>query len=562
MFDNLDSSNESKMTAFEAAKEGYFSAVPLIGIVAGIISTVMDLAEPLAPVTFYAFALSTIVTVTSFVLFLLSKWRKKVSIALIFSAFLALFSGGLWGWQSLQNIDESRGALASTFPFIASIQNQLGLIREDLADIARNTKATAQATERSAKALEDISEGLGSVAKLGGLIDDPQSISDFVNNASVYETRGDTLNARKMYEKAILSNAAFVDLQERYLAILKAQEGLLGAREVYADIASRQMDNPVTQMINISISSRSQREKLLDKLTQDYPKFGPAHYEKTKLYVFTDGTMPTAEERKKMMQAWKSFALAYERGHVLRWYLNKNIPESILKMAKAYESSEKMAMAYGARPEPVTARSRFLVSDWLLDINISDGAKRIWVKKQDEADFEEAEVNPIFFRDTPNGRLTHVHGIRIAAGTPVTQYKVKYEDARGKIQGPYMVKFDPEKHLVEEAKLGLKSSVDFWVFSSHIKDKYEIMLPLLPKYYCGISSLKYSFNSKKLDKVFKLPKNCGKDPTELPEGWSNTITTKRPLKTLSLKFTFKDGKATKLRTYNIAYAKAHDKRQK
>ncbi|MEL6318799.1 MAG: hypothetical protein AAFR16_14295, partial [Pseudomonadota bacterium] len=95
-------------------------------------------------------------------------------------------------------------------------ESQFAAYRECLASVAETCggSATLNLTQ------QDAAQSLEGLDRLGGLIPEPETVVEHYNNAFVYERRGDALNSRKMYEKAIALGAEAVDLHLRYLALL------------------------------------------------------------------------------------------------------------------------------------------------------------------------------------------------------------------------------------------------------------------------------------------------------------------------------------------------------
>ncbi|MEO1544970.1 MAG: hypothetical protein AAFR75_13260, partial [Pseudomonadota bacterium] len=143
-------------------------------------------------------------------------------------------------------------------------------------------------------------EGLERLEKLGGLIAEPETVTEFYNNARVFERRGDPLSARRMFERAVTKGTPAVDLHKSYVTLLKAQEGLLGAREIYADLRRSQPDNKAVALMAAVLSSTSKRESALRTLAKDGEGFGPAWLEIAQLYsVDRLGDQALADKQKE-----------------------------------------------------------------------------------------------------------------------------------------------------------------------------------------------------------------------------------------------------------------------
>ncbi|MEL6980578.1 MAG: hypothetical protein AAGM38_18185, partial [Pseudomonadota bacterium] len=144
-----------------------------------------------------------------------------------------------------------------------------------LANIAENCPGARPQQGPSTAASDEFDE----LARLGGLISQPETAVEHYNNALVYARRGDLLNGRKMIEKAIALGADQIDVLQRYTQMLKAQEGLLGAREVMADLVRRSPENKGAALAAATLRPAPQRAAALQALLAGEDPFEPAQYE-------------------------------------------------------------------------------------------------------------------------------------------------------------------------------------------------------------------------------------------------------------------------------------------
>src|SRR5689334_4797553 len=107
---------------------GFFAP---IGAVGGFIA---DVLQPLASLSSYVFWTSLVVTVGLIVgVLVVQSLRARLVPVLFLAGSLVVFSGIMLVFQTEES--EAKGVLASKIPFIAELQQSLGLIQKDLADI-------------------------------------------------------------------------------------------------------------------------------------------------------------------------------------------------------------------------------------------------------------------------------------------------------------------------------------------------------------------------------------------------------------------------------------------
>src|SRR5262245_46369910 len=161
-----------------------------IGAVGGFIS---DVVQPLAPLASYVFWLSLVATAALVLGVLLARsMRTRMVPPLVLTASFLVFSGAILLFQSKET--EAKGVLATNFPFVAELQQTLGVIQKDVAEIKETTRKTAEAVSRVedntksiATSLEAIKDGFAGLDKSGGIIQNAQKPEEHYHNARLYE---------------------------------------------------------------------------------------------------------------------------------------------------------------------------------------------------------------------------------------------------------------------------------------------------------------------------------------------------------------------------------------
>jgi hypothetical protein len=228
---------------------GFFAP---IGAVGGFIS---DVLQPLASLSTYVFWTSLVATVGLIVgALVVQSLRARLLPPLFLTGSLLIFSSILLVFQTEES--EAKGVLATKVPFIAELQQSLGLIQKDLAEIKEttrktsaavarveeNTQSIAQTNKQIAGSLEAIKEGFAGLNKAGGIIQNAQRPEEHYHNARLYEQRGDFGNARRSYNALFAYKLDFLDPHLRYQTFLKIQEGRAGARVIYSALYEQTRD--------------------------------------------------------------------------------------------------------------------------------------------------------------------------------------------------------------------------------------------------------------------------------------------------------------------------------
>ena len=322
-----------------------------------VASFISDFLQPLANITFYILILSAALSALFLLLYLIKKdIRKKFSKYLMASITLMVLSGFLYSAQDESN--SSKGVLAANFPALGNLQQDLGMLEKDIAEIKESTLRTEQLVESIAEdskenikqtkeltetikdsnevianKLDEINDSFQEISKLGGIIADPKRPEEFYNNARVYEDRGDYLNARRMYNQYFAFKLDYIDPHLRYQTFLKVQEGRAGAREVYNSIFIN--DNRVTiEYLKIVLYNAPTRTQLLKEFIQRNNEFAPAYYELSKDYSPSRTGQESLSNRKLELENLEKFIELNNEGKFIRYFLDKSMAADWLKYAE------------------------------------------------------------------------------------------------------------------------------------------------------------------------------------------------------------------------------------
>ena len=197
--------DESMMDGLEHQNSPLGTTFAIAGGSSTIAGFAADFAQPIGPFALYLLIGAGLLLSVIIVLYMAwNNIRPRLRSPFIILGALTIFSGATVYLQNTAGAEaEDRGAFAALIKPLAALQNDMGMLREDIAQIKQSTKRTADASERTATAVEKVAKGVEGLGALGGLIAAPKTISDYYNNALVYERRGDALSARKMLERAI-----------------------------------------------------------------------------------------------------------------------------------------------------------------------------------------------------------------------------------------------------------------------------------------------------------------------------------------------------------------------
>lgn len=423
-------------------------------------------------------------------------------------------------------------------------EGQLDAYRQCLARLVEACPTARQTTipegETSIEALA------GELGRLGGLIEAPETAVEFYNNALVYSRRGDLLSARRMYERAIVGGVDAVDVHQRYSQLLKAQEGLLGAREVYADLARRLPDNMGAQLANALLQPPSAREDALNALVEQEPPFAPAYYEIAGLYSQERLGDQSIEDKRSEKAALDAFVAADEAGRVYRWFLQKEMVE-IWR-----ESVRRRLAAYGRQAldlEPVRFAATPSNDSWTVTLLIAEAARAIRYR------VDGGEIKPTGFLDLVDQRTgapTPRPFIALPLSTRSAQIDVWYVDIGDVERGPFPLVFDAMEGFTSMAKNVFDNLTLQWVDGRAMdEDRFLVYFTHLLGHRCGLREIAFGVNTDEPNETLPLH-DCAPERfavvTDAPQLY---LEFDGKIDRISVRLTYADGSESETRVFSF-----------
>ena len=420
-----------------------------------------------------------------------------------------------------------------------SCEKQMQSYRACLADVSKRCPGRTPQQDVSAEA-----DRLEKLARLGGLIDAPKTVVEFYNNALVYSRRGDLLNGRAMLEKAIAAGARQVDVFQRYAQLLKAQEGLIGAREIMGDIARRQKDVPAAQMAQAILAPANRREAALRKIAE--AGFAPAYFEISQLYSADRlGDQSRADQRAEKA-ALEAFQKADGAGKIYRWFLEKDTVEAWR------ESARRRLAVYQNRNldvAPVSLTAWASNDSWSLTLQILETARAIRYSVDGGAKKSTGllpNVHPQTGEKMPNPSLN------LPLGTTHATIEVWYDNVRGEEEGPFKVLFNAKDAFVTSSKHVLGTMLHKWVEGRAWDEGSQLIyFTTLATHSCGLEKIEYGLEKETPDQVFPLQRCDPRNPHAVGSGAQTYLRLAKPAKFITVKLTYADGAASEVRRFPL-----------
>ncbi|MBX2853396.1 MAG: hypothetical protein KTR21_00315 [Rhodobacteraceae bacterium] len=419
---------------------------------------------------------------------------------------------------------------------------QMTAYRECLTNMVEQCPSIRQAQPTEDEgSLEALAESLG---RLGGLIEAPATPVEYYNNALVYARRGDALSSRRMYEKAIVGGVDAVDVHQRYSQLVKAQEGLIGAREVYGDLARRLADNRSAQLANALIQPANQREAALRALVTGDDPFAPAYFEIANLYSADRLGAQSIDDKRAEKAALEAFDAADQSGKVYRWFLEKEMVEiwreSVRRRLAAYRTQVLDV-------PPVTLSAMASNDSWLVNLLMAEPAQAIRYRIDDGEVVSTGALEAI---DQRTGRPMPRPFFNLPLGVETASIDVWYDDIRGVERGPYPVSFDARASFATNTRNVFENITTKWVQDSEYDGRHLIYFTHLLSFRCGLTQIEYGVDRDTPDQVYPMPPCDPKDPHSVRDAEIYLEFEQRVSKVV-IQLTYADGETTPARVFEF-----------
>jgi hypothetical protein len=181
---------------------------------------------------------------------------------------------------------------------------------------------------------QEIKQGVGELGRLGGLIKDPQTPSDFYHNARVQELSGRFAEAFADYDEYVTSNQIFVDPYLAYLQLLRIQQGNETAVDKFGSLRKRFPDNPAIEFVALRLLSGGRRLSALEEFATRHADFGPVIFDMADHFsnaVMSNRTGVDSERERDLLRAFIRSAVS---GKFARFYIDKNLAAKLLDDAR------------------------------------------------------------------------------------------------------------------------------------------------------------------------------------------------------------------------------------
>ncbi len=418
-------------------------------------------------------------------------------------------------------------------------------------------EARIRGLEREAEQSGDrVADAINRQVAYGVVTEEPKEPYEFYANARVYELRGDSANAVRMYEKYLTFSPDYVDPHYQYQRYLRATEGRTAAREIYNEMKFDRPEDRTLQFAAALLQTPTQRKTQLEAFVRDHPDFAPALYALSLDYSQRRLGSQTTSDKRRERELLESFMALHEDGLYVKYFIDKPAAE-----AEIEDATERLAalsvIATDVLENPVSLNASVGGGGFMMYLNITDlNHQEIFVKLPGE-DFESLGITET--RNFTTGAPMPKAYFDLPNDAPAMEIEVKYTDSKGVEQGPYTVTFDPEETLYKSIKDTYMAANErqwvhfqYWEADGDDPAYVNVIFPVL-NYPCVVEKAYFAIDSDTPDRPLEFGA-C--DPLKpLHSSWTVDSIVRVPPETgyVSLQVHYKDGEVTEVKRYPVKY---------
>ncbi len=411
--------------------------------------------------------------------------------------------------------------------------------RDTAARVEQGVERTAVATAKLAETLDELRDGFKSIAHSGGVVAEPTRPQEWYHNARTFEQRGDVVQALDAYRHYFAyAELPFVDPHQEYQSLVKLQNGIGGAREVYDQMRRREGASPVFELMWDVLLEHDQRVAALGRFIEKNPDWAPAVYELSLDYSEARLGSQSLEDKKEERDLLQEFLTLHDEGHLLGYFLDQSVAAE--EIADARRRLARLAtLAPEVVEKPVRLTAMHSGQGWMVTLSIAELAKEIFVRVGDEGAFKSTGFVP---------GVVSVSGLPVPrplvelSGSEPTVLHVKYVDAHGGEHGPYDVPFDPDVQMLEGTKNVLEMTKNSWLaFGDQDSGKVLLYFTHLLSWRAGVAEIHYALDADTPETSFPVPAVDPKNPNAI--GPDDQVYVEVPPETryATVQVTFRDG---------------------
>jgi serine/threonine protein kinase len=407
--------------------------------------------------------------------------------------------------------------------------------------IDRSTQQISQSTQSIETSNRKIEENTGRIAQsfdelfkrldgpLGAKpLESPQTPGEHYYNAIVYGMQGNQKLARQSFLAYFDADQDFIDPHLKFISLLKLQEGIAAAREIYKSLPG---DRSLLsrQFAEVHLLDSGAKTETLKSLVSKHDMFAPAWYALGVEYSANSGARQTFLETTQERDYLKEFLNKHEQGGLLKYYLDQSEAAALVRHAEA-RLKALMQIDQSRIENPVSLTLVVKVVDhWQAMIEIAEPAKEIFFRVGETGEFQ--STGKLIGVDPATGYQVPKKMFDIPGTVTQSLLGFRYIDLKDQMRGPFTVRFDASEQTAKWERSSIEQSKSLWL--RLVDDRLYFDVFNLGR--TVLSEVRYAVDAENPEKTKAIPKDVF--GAENSRDYSEVISKNSKFAVIQLKYT-------------------------
>ena len=381
------------------------------------------------------------------------------------------------------------------------------------------------------------------LARSGGLVRAPSTAAEFYHNARSFEARGEAANARRDYLALAALGGEHVDPLLRLAALVRAQDGRAGARELFAGLAQR--GHRAARLVHALQFEGAERLRRLSEFAAQNPQHGPAQALLAMELGEDRQNLQTIDEKRREAAALERFIAADREGALVPYFLDQSLLAQWLDHAQ--RRSAALRLFFDQRRDQPSANISRTNHNWIVTITPPEAATSLEYRLPGEPEFRSTGL--LQASDPRTGRPLPNPSFILAPETGPTNLELRYADANGVRSAVTILPFDPAAAMTRGMRESLERAPQAWVsFAGSPADRF-LNVTQLVSLRCGIERAEIGFDGSQPVQQIRLPPCDPAMPYGVPNVASARFELPPQVQSVSLRLTFIGGEQSETHTF-------------
>jgi class 3 adenylate cyclase len=336
------------------------------------------------------------------------------------------------------------------------------------------------------------------LARSGGIVRDASSAPELYHNARLFEARGESANARRDYLALAALGTNHLDPLLRLAAMIRAQDGRSGAREIFAGLAARSRAAALVHVLQFDGNERTSR---LVAFAEGNPDFAPVHALLAAELGEDRQNTQTISERRREQVALGLFLVAEGEGRLVPYFLDQSVLDQWIDRAQKRSAALQAFFAEGR--DRLSAQFMRTNQGWVSIVYLPEAATGLEYRLGTSGEFRATGF--LQNLDERTGKPMPNPSFELPSDQGPTEVTLRYVDAKGVPTLATPIAFDPRTEIQRGMRESLERSWTSWLVFGTDQNRNALYFTHLVAHRCAIEKVEIGFNGDVPRQLIALP---------------------------------------------------------